>query len=666
AMLHLLVRGGRAAALCSLFVVYAQDASLALRTSVGYRTQRATLNLTEEQRKRADELSTAAQQAAAAGKYGDALRDYAEGTAVMRNVPWTANYEFATGLQGKLSHALLEPGKEFDLTVAPLFTSTRPGEVKMTAAVFFVPAKKDAGGEQSLASNVAVAPGAVPLTVHLKAPAGAAGDYAIEVRLTPAGEEPPAAAHAAFVKSLPVHVESLAAQAQLLRERLAKIGNKGSTAASAEYALTLYDLADRGEVSPHRYHLADEIARAGALLDELEAGRDPLAKMHGDARKAYRSAVDHTLQPYRLFIPEAYNGTKTVPLVVALHGMGGDENSIFDQYANGVMKREAERLGFAVVCPKGRDSASMYRGTAEQDVLDVLAEVRRDYRIDPARIYLMGHSMGAYGTWSVAMAHPEIFAALGPISGGGDTAGMVKIKDIPQYVVHGDDDRTVPVTQSRRMVEAGKAAGARIEYVEVKGGSHVSVAAPAFAPMLDFFAKQAKGGGETTGAVQHLPRGTATDVTNDDIQATLKKTATAAVSDQAIRVVSVNDEYNVGVGVVHRARTNGPQAANGIEHSQITEVYHVIEGNGTLVTGGTIENPRETPATSQVVRVLNGPSTGGGAIVGGVSRKVGPGDVVIIPPNTPHWFSEISSEQIVYLVIRVDPKKVLPAGYGAK
>jgi len=53
-------------------------------------------------------------------------------------------------------------------------------------------------------------------------------------------------------------------------------------------------------------------------------------------------------------------------------------------------------------------------------------------------------------------------------------------------------------------------------------------------------------------------------------------------------------------------------------------------------------------------------------VMNGVSRKLAPGDVVIIPPNTPHWFSEITTDQIVYLVVRVDPKKVLPAGYVAK
>jgi len=171
---------------------------------------------------------------------------------------------------------------------------------------------------------------------------------------------------------------------------------------------------------------------------------------------------------------------------------------------------------------------------------------------------------------------------------------------------------------------------------------------------------------QTPAPTQHLPRGTATDVSNSEINATVQKTASSAVSDEQLRVVSINGEYNVGVGVVHRAKTEGRNPGGGIEHSQITEIYHVISGSGTLITGGTIENPRESAPDSQVVKVLNGPSTGGGVIKEGTSRKLGPGDVVIIPPNTPHWFSEITSDQIVYLVVRVDPHKVLPAGFGSR
>ena len=171
---------------------------------------------------------------------------------------------------------------------------------------------------------------------------------------------------------------------------------------------------------------------------------------------------------------------------------------------------------------------------------------------------------------------------------------------------------------------------------------------------------------QTPSPALHLPRGTATDISSAEVQALVQKTAADRVSDQAIRVVNVNGEYNVSIGVVHRAKTSGKDAPSGIEHAQITEVYHVIEGNGTLVTGGTLDNPREISAENPVVTVLNGPSTGGSGIQGGVSRKIAPGDVVIIPPNTPHWFIEITTDQIVYLVVRIDPHKILHAGYTAK
>ncbi len=171
---------------------------------------------------------------------------------------------------------------------------------------------------------------------------------------------------------------------------------------------------------------------------------------------------------------------------------------------------------------------------------------------------------------------------------------------------------------------------------------------------------------QTPAPAPHLPRGTATDINSSEIDALVRKVAAARVSDQAIRIVSINNEYNVSIGVVSRLKTSGKEAPSGIEHSQITEIYHVISGNGTLVTGGTLNDPKEVPPNDEVVTLLNGPSTYGSGIKDGVSRKIGPGDVVIIPPNTPHWFSEIPTEKIVYLVFRVDPHKVLPAGYVAK
>jgi len=161
-------------------------------------------------------------------------------------------------------------------------------------------------------------------------------------------------------------------------------------------------------------------------------------------------------------------------------------------------------------------------------------------------------------------------------------------------------------------------------------------------------------------------RAQATYVTDSDIQASLHKTASAPVSDQQIRVVSIDGEYNVGVGVIHRAKTTGRSAGGALDHHQITEIYQIIEGNATLVTGGKMENPKEAGADTELVKVLTGPTSSGTGIQNGESRKVGPGDVIIIPPNTPHGFSDITSDRIVYTVVRVDPHKVLPAGYAAK
>lgn len=96
-------------------------------------------------------------------------------------------------------------------------------------------------------------------------------------------------------------------------------------------------------------------------------------------------------------------------------------------------------------------------------------------------------------------------------------------------------------------------------------------------------------------------------------------------------------------------------------HSLVTETYVVISGTGTLVTGGTITDPGDLAPTSEVVRILNGPSQSG-STDGGRSRTVAVGDVVIIPAGVFHGFSYIP-DHITYLSVRPDPNKVLEAGY---
>jgi poly(3-hydroxybutyrate) depolymerase len=460
------------------------------RTSVTYNTRKATLPLPPGILKEANRLGEEARTETREGHFGNALRLYYQGFALMSNRPWTPAAEFAASLEARLDHAVMDPGVRAKLTLSALYTSERTALQSLECAVFLVPAKKNGTSPHNLGGGGSVDAGNLPFWMSVTIPRDASGDYTLEVRLH-APERTPSAVRTSWNKAIPVHVEPLTGEVERLRARLSAASRpEGPALFTAEYALTLFSRADSGDISPDRVHFHEEVASAHRLLDALDAGSDPFGAKRGDLRKAHRSGEDRTLQPYRIFIPEQYDGRTPFPLVVALHGMGGDENSIFDNYGTGLFQREAARKGFLMVCPKGRDSASMYRGAAERDVLDVIAEVRRDYRIDAARIYLMGHSMGAYGTWSIAMAHPNLFAALGPIAGGGSPANMAKIAHIPQYVVHGDADKTVNVSQSRAMVEAGKKAGARIVYVEVSGGGHTDVVVPSIPAMFDFFAGQ--------------------------------------------------------------------------------------------------------------------------------------------------------------------------------
>src|SRR5262245_10360864 len=158
-------------------------------------------------------------------------------------------------------------------------------------------------------------------------------------------------------------------------------------------------------------------------------------------------------------------------------------------------------------------------------------------------------------------------------------------------------------------------------------------------------------------ALAQTQRGAVANIPNADIQALAKTMSSLPGGDQLLRVVGINNgEYNVGVAVVHRAKAANIQAS--LAHHQITEIYHIISGSGTMVTGGAMENAKDT-TDSNTLSVV-GPSTAGGKIAGGQSRKIGPGDVVIVPPDTPHGWSDVSDE-LVYLVVRMDPKKVLKA-----
>lgn len=136
----------------------------------------------------------------------------------------------------------------------------------------------------------------------------------------------------------------------------------------------------------------------------------------------------------------------------------------------------------------------------------------------------------------------------------------------------------------------------------------------------------------------------ATDITGAEIQAFIDNLPRDRVSDRPIKVVEVTGDIRVGVFGVYR-----PMGVTGdvnVHLVDTTEIYYMLKGAATLVTGGDLVDPYPAPGNDSWLRAKG--------VEGGVTRRVVPGDVIIIPGHTPHWWSELESE-IEYLIFRPDP-----------
>jgi acetyl esterase/lipase len=251
---------------------------------------------------------------------------------------------------------------------------------------------------------------------------------------------------------------------------------------------------------------------ARAYADRVAAGEDPYRSATGEMVKAYRADWDGTLQPYALYVPRGYDPRQPWPLVVALHGALSDHRHNLRRVFGldnrpGESDAEASRnelplpdVPALVVSPYGRGELMGYDGLGGEDVLRVLADVRRAYHVDPERITLTGLSMGGGGTWQIGLRHPELFAALAPVCGISDYRRMIRPADAALYdlplldslsppaiaenaahlqvlIFHGDQDPTVPVADSRRMVERYRALGwlgKNVRYTEYPGVGHAA------------------------------------------------------------------------------------------------------------------------------------------------------------------------------------------------
>jgi len=270
-------------------------------------------------------------------------------------------------------------------------------------------------------------------------------------------------------------------------------------------------------------------------------------------QRTYFFADTNEQLPYAVFVSSKVSKDKKNPLIVALHGLGGNQNTMMR--ANALQL--AEEGGYIMVGPMSYNSGGWYGaparfgtgggrggpgapggangappagapqggpgagrgpfanlpmvgGTAitdpaklheasEKDVMNVLDMIRKEFNIDENRTYLMGHSMGGAGSIYLGVKYASIWAAVGAEAPATAPAGLTPdnyslepAKNIPMIIVQGDMDTLVPVAGTRLWIDKMKEMKMTYQYVEVPGGDHGSVLTTGAPDIFAFFAKHSK------------------------------------------------------------------------------------------------------------------------------------------------------------------------------
>ncbi len=317
-------------------------------------------------------------------------------------------------------------------------------------------------------------------------------------------------------------------QRTAIEQRLAKITWGESTKATIRYPFDyarVINLGQRDLIAPPNpesavlneyYDFSAQMKNSLALLNDLEKKREPLVRAKGEHERHYAFAEAGEIMPYTVYVPAKYDGKAKLPLVVLLHGGGADNNTYFKRRGP-VLTQEAEKHGFIIVAPMGYRPGGGWGANStgfgpadllatpdparartnewsEKDAMNVVELVANEYGVDRSRIYLMGNSMGGFGTWYLGQKYAERWAAIAPAAGTpvGDGFPIERLRGLPIMYTNGEKDMTVRVEGARAMMAFLESKGFDIPYNEIKDGTHDMSVWLALPTIFDFFEKYKK------------------------------------------------------------------------------------------------------------------------------------------------------------------------------
>ncbi len=178
---------------------------------------------------------------------------------------------------------------------------------------------------------------------------------------------------------------------------------------------------------------------------------------------------------YLLFLPKGYDAsdkTKQWPLMLFLHGSGerGENLELVKMHGPPKIVEAKPDFEFIVVSPQCPKDSRWHAS----ELLQLIEHVSKQHAVDSNRFYVTGLSMGGSGTWQLAAAEPQRFAAIAPICGRADLASAPKIKDLPTWVFHGAKDSATSVEHNKAIVAALKAAGGEPKFTLYPDAGHDS------------------------------------------------------------------------------------------------------------------------------------------------------------------------------------------------
>jgi len=490
-------------------LVFAQALPNISLLSVRYNSIKAAAKAEGELKAQLDEIDKAIADARRSGNLGEVRRQIAKGFTVLDKGTWTPQLDYRNSLALRSERIVIDSAVPYAMRIEQIYRPAIDLSANLTTKVRIrkrvpparpgssgppPPAPRELGTFDGVSRDLRETPYAIELDLATIED----GAQVIEVEVFDGATSLGAATLSVFLH-------------KGLDAKLKALDSAAATATPAVRADVLFPAdyiknVNRGRIELADFNVGAEVARAETVLAESKGARDPFKGKTGDFERHYLLEGANEIMPYRVYVPKGYAASKATPLVIALHGLGGNEDGFFDNYQQ-LPPQLSEKHGFLLAAPLGFRRDGFYGSQmmsadpiarrrseySEKDVLEVLRLMKAAYHVDDSRIYLIGHSMGAIGTWALAAKYPQTWAALVTFAGTGAPTLADTMKAIPQFVVHGDADNTVNVSGSRNMVAALKKLNANVTYLEVPGGSHTDVVVPNLPQAFEFLAAQRKG-----------------------------------------------------------------------------------------------------------------------------------------------------------------------------